>query len=332
MTRLILGGDVQLGRLQREVIERHGAEYPLAPVASLMRDADLALVNLECAITDSETLWHGAPKAFYFGAPPAAARTLAHAGVDLVSLANNHLLDSDLQGLRDTLRHLDDAGIAHAGAGETLAQARAPAVAERAGRRFGLVAWCDHQADFAATESRPGIAYVDLQDYSASLACWRQDMASLRARGVAWPMLSLHWGPNWADHPAQHFRALAHAAVDLGFRLVFGHSAHNFMGVELYHGGTIVYGAGDLVDDYAVDPYYRNDRTLLIEIDLDDGQVSSLRVHPAEIVEFQTRPARGAAFEFVAREFTRRCAALGTSVHRDGDRLSISAATESAAR
>lgn len=64
--RLVAGGDVMLGRGVGQAILRYGPHYPLAPVAGLMRGADLALVNLECALTASTVRWQGAPKAFYF--------------------------------------------------------------------------------------------------------------------------------------------------------------------------------------------------------------------------------------------------------------------------
>lgn len=115
--RLILGGDVMLGRIIKKAILRFGHDYPLGQTASLLRDADLTIVNLECAITARHEHWPGARKAFYFGAPLQAVDTLDDAGIDLVSLANNHVLDFSIKGLMDTLRHLRKHGICHAGAG-----------------------------------------------------------------------------------------------------------------------------------------------------------------------------------------------------------------------
>jgi poly-gamma-glutamate synthesis protein (capsule biosynthesis protein) len=301
-----------------EIIAARGAAYPLAPVAELMRSADLTLVNLECAITASSGLWPGAPKAFYFGAPPAAAQTLTHAGVDLVSLANNHTLDFDVQGLRDTLWHLAQAGIASAGAGETLEAARAPALVERGGRRFALAAYCDHQEDFAAGPTTPGIAWLDLDDEAAAVREFDAAMGRIRCAGGAdWPMLSLHWGPNFLLAPAARFVRLAHAAIEAGFAMVFGHSAHNFQGVELHRGRPIVYAAGDLVDDYAVHDRFRNDRSLLFELQIEGTTLRRMRLHPVVIDDFQARPAAGADFEWIVRRLTDQCAALGTRLQRD---------------
>src|SRR5512145_378002 len=267
--RLMVGGDVMLGRMVAEIIATRGAAYPIAPVAELMRGADLTLVNLECAITASSGLWPGVPKAFYFGAPPTAAQTLTHAGVDLVSLANNHTLDFDVQGLRDTLRHLAQADIACAGAGENREAAHAPALVERGGLRFALVAYCDHQEDFAAGNNTPGIAWLDLNEEAAAVREFGAAMGRIRSAGGAdWPILSLHWGPNFRLAPEARFVRLAHAAVEAGFAMVFGHSAHNFQGVELHRGRPILYSAGDLVDDYAVDDWFRNDRSLLFELEI----------------------------------------------------------------
>ena len=135
--RLALAGDAMLGRLVGAHIRRQGPDYPLGAIATLMRRADLALVNLECALTDCPRRWSGAPKAFYFGAPPDAALSLAGAGVGIASLANNHILDFELRGLTDTLAALERQGIGHAGAGPCLAAALRPAMAERRGCASG---------------------------------------------------------------------------------------------------------------------------------------------------------------------------------------------------
>ena len=316
--RLMAGGDVMLGRLVAQIIAARGPAYPLAPVAELMRGADLTVVNLECAITASTGRWPGAPKAFYFGAPPAAAQTLAHAGIGLVSLANNHTLDFDVQGLRDTLRHLAQADIACAGAGENREAARAPALVERGGLRFALVAYCDHQEDFAAGNNTPGSAWLDLNEEAAAVREFGAAMGRIRSAGGAdWPILSLHWGPNFRLAPAAPFVRLAHAAVDVGFATVFGHSAHNFQGVELHRGRPILYSAGDLVDDYAVDDWFRNDRSLLFELEIAGTALQRMRLHPVVIDDFQARPAAGADFEWIVRRLTGQCEGLGTRLQRN---------------
>lgn len=312
MLRLLLGGDLMLGRLVARAIERYGSGYPLGPIAGLMRGADLAIVNLECAITAGMAQWGSVPKAFYFGAPPQAALTLAGAGIDIASLANNHSLDFGVEGLHDTIAALDRQGIAHAGAGADLSTALAPALADCGGLRFGMAAFCDHQRDFAAGPGQAGIAWLDLTDETKALEALDRALAPLRAARVDWPILSLHWGPNMCWRPSAAFRRLALAAVNMGWKIVFGHGAHVFQGIEVRDGCPILYAAGDLVDDYYVDPAFRNDHQLLFELELDGASLRRILLHPVFIARCRTSPADPAQAAWIGGQMGALCRELGT--------------------
>ena len=321
--RLVFGGDVMLGRHVRDVMLRDGIHAPLEAVSPLLRAADAAIVNLECALTDSPEHWHGVPKAFYFAAPPAAGQALADAGIRMVSLANNHSLDYDVQGLADTLRTLDAHGIAHTGAGPDLAWALSPAVVACGGVLVGMAAFCDHQADFAATDDHPGIAWLGLHDEAAATDAFARALAPLRAAGVRWPVLSLHWGPNRVTAPAPHLRRLAHAAIDVGWKIVYGHSAHIFHGIELYRGWPILYATGDLVDDYAVDADLRNDHQLLFEVHLGEDALRRIVLHPVFIRHGRVLPADHTQRTWIYTRMQALCRDLGTAARLDGDLLVI---------
>jgi poly-gamma-glutamate capsule biosynthesis protein CapA/YwtB (metallophosphatase superfamily) len=319
----MLGGEVMLGRLVGRQIGQHGPDYPLGGIAGLMRRADLVIVNLECAITSFAHHWKGAPKTFYFGAPPEAVQSLLDAGVDGVSLANNHILDFNVAGLSDTLRALRQHGIGSAGAGNNAGEARAPVFFERNGIRFGMVAFCDHQPDFAAGQDKPGIAYLDFADEAQTMEQFRHGLQQIQNGSADWPILSLHWGSNWVRRPSQHFVNLAHAAIDMGYRILFGHSAHVFQGVEIYRECPIVYAAGDLVDDYRVDPDLRNDHQLLFELELTRSALQRIMLHPVFIEDCRVRPAEGEQFEYIASRAIELCAEMGTRLERTDGRLWI---------
>jgi poly-gamma-glutamate synthesis protein (capsule biosynthesis protein) len=319
--RLVLGGDVMLGRLVKEAILARGPTYPLGLVARFMRAADLTIVNLECAITNRAAVWEGAPKAFYFGASVSAAESLADAGVDLVSLANNHSLDFGRPGLLDTLDVLRERGVAAAGAGRTLDEALAPAVVERRGVRFGMAAFCDHQEDCAAQGDVPGIAFLDLCDEHSAVKRFQESLDRMRELGVDWPILSLHWGPNMVWRPSPRFVRLARAAIDMGYAALFGHSAHVFHGIELYKGRPIFYSTGDLVDDYAVDSEFRNDEQLLSAVSLGRLVVREIAAYPVIIDACRTEFATGPRFERIAERAERLSGEMGTSFTREGNRL-----------
>lgn len=313
-----------LGRLVREAILRFGPGYPLAPIAGLLRRADLAIVNLECAMTSSAHLWPGAPKAFYFGAPPQAVQTLSGAGIDMVSLANNHTLDYGVGGLLDTLQLLRLHGIRYAGAGADSDEAFSPAMMDdRHGVRFGMAAFCDHQADFSAQADRPGMAYLDLGDEPAALGTLRRALEPLQRAAVDWPILSLHWGPNMVFRPSMTFRRLAHAAIGMGWKILFGHSAHVFQGIEIHRGCPIVYAAGDLVDDYYVDPDFRNDHQLLFEMELTRSALRRIDLHPVFIEDCQTRLATGKQASHIATWMKTLCSEMGTQVQHEGGKIWI---------
>lgn len=320
---LMLGGDVMLGRNVGEAILRHGADYPLGQIGDLLRQADLAIVNLECAITPSTRIWAGERKAFYFGAPELAAQSLADAGIDLVSLANNHALDFDEQGLFDTLRLLRLHHVRHVGAGANIDEAWAPVIMECRGIKFGMAAFCDHQADFAARKHPPGIAYLGLHDEQATMSAFHQALAALRQASVDWPILSLHWGPNMIRRPSEKFRRLAHSAIDMGWKILFGHSAHVYQGLEIHRGCPIVYAAGDLVDDYYVDQDFKNDHQLLFEMELTHNALRRISLYPVFIEKCQVRCAAGKQFDAIAETMASLCDELGTHVHRQGEKIWI---------
>ena len=323
--RIMFGGDVMLGRNVKEYIQRCSPYYPLGKIANLMQQADLTIVNLECAITDANKIWQGSPKAFYFGAPQQAIHSLIDAGVDMVNLANNHTLDFRAKGLLETLQHLHEHDIRFTGAGVDIEEALAPAIIIHKGIRFGMAGFCDHQADFAAETCTPGTAYVDLDEEEQALTYFKEALNRMQLAQVDWPILSLHWGPNMANRPSEKFKRLAHAIIDMGWKILFGHSAHVFQGIEIYKGCPIIYAAGDLVDDYYVDPAFNNDHQLLFEMELSRFSLHRIRLHPVFIEACHTQLATGKQFELIVNTMTTLCSEMGTLVKREADKVWIDA-------
>src|ERR687893_1401826 len=154
---LSLTGDVMLGRGVNEALRAAPPEEPWGDVLPLLLSADLRIVNLECAITEHKRPWSRTPKVFHFRADPLAVEVLRAARVDACSLANNHTLDFEEEGLLDTLAHLETAGIRYAGAGRDGEEAARPALLEG---RVALVAFTDNEPPFAARPDKPGTNYL----------------------------------------------------------------------------------------------------------------------------------------------------------------------------
>lgn len=310
--RLLLGGDVMLGRGVAQVLETQGPDYPFEALSTLRGNADLFFVNLECALSARQQRFAGAPKAFYFRAAPEAARALVAARVDLVTLANNHVLDADVAGLTDTLAILAEHDIANAGAGSDLAAASEVRAVSCGGWRLGVLAACDHQADFAAANDRPGIHYLGLEAPAAR----RLLVERVRAEAPRFDHLvvSLHWLPNWVPSIPPACRKLAAELIDAGARVLWGHSPHHILGTQWWPTGVALYSTGDLIDDYALDLHFRNDRQLLYLLELGEGRVERVRGYPLRLRFGRAEPADGDARKWIEAWLRDACREVGSDV------------------
>ena len=288
--RLLFVGDVMLGRLVNEVLKQKPPAYPWGDTLSLFHAADVRICNLECVISDRGTPWSATPKVFHFRSDAKNIETLTVAHIDAVSLANNHSLDFDYQGLFHTMRNLAAAGIQYAGAGTTLAQAYAPALWETKSKKLGLIAFTDNEPDWEATEKHPGIWYVPI-DLKEKRAHHLLERVSQTKEQVDFLIVSAHWGPNWGYAPPAEHLPFAHALIDAGADVLFGHSGHVVRGIEIYKGKPIMYCTGNFIDDYAVDERERNNRSFIFVLET-DGQVTvRLLLYPTVIEAFQARRA-----------------------------------------
>lgn len=310
--RLLLGGDVMLGRLVTRVLASEGMAYPFAALAPLIAQADLFVVNLECAMSAVPRQFAGAAKAFYFRAEPDAVQVLTSARIGLVSLANNHVLDAGEQGLDDTLEVLARHGIASVGAGTGVKAAAAAGEVDVRGQRVGVLAVCDHQADFAATDQRRGIHYLDLGDEQVRLGL--VERVRTEAPRFDHLVVSMHWLPNWVPAIPVQYRELADALVHAGARVVWGHSPHHILGTQCWPGGVALYSTGDLIDDYAIDPAYRNDRQVLYLLELARGGIRRVQAHPISLGIGCAAPAEGDARRWIEARLGEACAAVGSEV------------------
>jgi poly-gamma-glutamate synthesis protein (capsule biosynthesis protein) len=312
---MALAGDTMLGRGVGAQIEASGPHGLFSGgVRDAFAEADLALLNLECCVSERGRPWDAPGKPFHFRAPPAAVDALAELGVDCVTLANNHALDYGTDALADTLDLLGQAGIKTVGAGEDLAAARAPAVLEAQGKRVAVVGVTDHPADFAAGPDRPGVSFADLrQGVPDDL---KRRIRELReAGGIV--LVMPHWGPNMTAEPLPYVRRAARGLVDAGASLVAGSSAHVFHGVA----PPVVFDMGDFIDDYIVDPMLRNDLGLLFLVTLDEGGPSRVEAVPLRLGFARTECAEGADHAWITERFTAACRAFGTRVEVRGGRL-----------
>lgn len=237
---LVAVGDIMLSRAVATRMRWHGDDYPFASTSDFVRSADIAFGNLETAITEGPEVL---PFEMSFRADPESAKALRDAGFDIVSLANNHTPNFDEKGLWDTIFHLNEAGVVHAGAGLE-AQANQAAFMEANGIRFAFLAYNDDDvvpASYEARETRLGTAFMHTERMIAAVS---------EARNAAdIVIVSMHAGDEYVSFPNDSQIAFAHAAIDAGAELVLGHHPHVVQTMEVYKGKYIFYSLGNFIFD-----------------------------------------------------------------------------------
>ena len=320
--KIALTGDVMLGRLvDQYVIHNHSVrpEALWSDLLPILLDADCRLINLECVISSRGEEWHPTTKAFHFRARPRAIEFLQAAKIDGVALANNHVLDYGPDALLDCLALLDQAGIKRTGAGATLEETLIPALLALPEGRVALVALTDNEPEWEATAKKPGVNYVAYDDqgliepYRSRMA---QTLSSAKEQAEI-VIVSAHVGPNWGE-PSRSIQTLAHELIDMGANLYWGQSNHTPQGIQCYKGSGILYSTGDFVDDYWIDQDERNDLTFLFLLEVQDGRIVRIRLHPACIEDLGVRTAKEEERRFLERTMQAKCKAFGTSISFEG--------------
>ncbi|MFF8728463.1 CapA family protein [Streptomyces sp. NPDC015171] len=278
------------------------------------------VLNLETAVTDHGDFAPG--KGVHYRMHPANLPALAAARPDVCVLANNHVLDFGPAGLTETLDCLAAAGLRTAGAGPDEAAAWRPAaVPLPAGGRVLVLAFGMPSSgiphSWAAGAGRPGVALV-----AAPTAAAAEDFAG-RLRRAAHPgdivVASVHWGPNWGYAIPRDEVRFAHALVDAGADVVHGHSSHHPRPPEVYRDRLVLYGCGDLVDDYeGIGGYerYRDDLRLLylVSVEPGSGRLTGLRMVPLQARRMRLEHAS-------ARDAAWLCAVLDAQARGRGTRV-----------
>ena len=311
----ILGfvGDLMLGRGVSAALPSSAPDSFWGDVLPILHSADAVLGNLECPITIQQTEWKRCWKAFRFRADPHAVDVLRTGNIRFVTLANNHILDFETNGLLDTLQHLQGAGIAHAGAGRDSLEALRPAVFEVNGLRIGVIAMTDNMREFAARPDSAGTNFMRIRCDHMTLGLIASELAALRKDGVQIVVLSAHWGCNLRPWPSYRFQAFARAVVDLGVDVFHGHSAHLLHGIERRGNGIILYDTGDFLDDYWVFPFVRTDRSCLFLIDIVGGRVDRIRLVPVMLFPGRVQLARGRHAQIIAARMLRSSLAFAAA-------------------
>jgi poly-gamma-glutamate synthesis protein (capsule biosynthesis protein) len=248
---------------------------------------------------------------------------LTAARIAAVSLANNHVLDWGPAGLAETIETLERAGIKHSGAGKDTAEAAAPAVMDLGPKGRVLLFSLAHGSSgvpsaWAAGQDKAGVAL--LPDLSgAAVRRIREQVRRMKRPGDV-VVLSVHWGSNWGYGVSEEQVRFSRRLIDeAGVDVIHGHSSHHPRPIEVYRRKLILYGCGDLLNDYegiTGHESYRPDLALLYHARIDPaaGALVGLEMTPLRVKRFRLNRASRSDAEWLAEMLSREGKAFGAGI------------------
>jgi poly-gamma-glutamate synthesis protein (capsule biosynthesis protein) len=276
----------------------------LAPIASVFSRADLAMVNLETAITERGTPVAG--KNFHFRSPAESLTALKAAGVDVINMANNHALDYGPIGMEDTFDAIAASQMPVVGIGHNATEAYRPFRTVIHGQRiaiFGAVDWLEPALipRWSATDRQPGLAFsIDRTRLLAAVAAVRPQVDTLIA--------FLHWGVEETHCASPEQQTLAQALLGAGADMVVGSHAHRVFGAGRIGSALVAYGLGNFV-------YWREDgesgRSGVLLVEATGRQVGAYSWVPARITHGVPVPETSSAAAADIAEWAHRRACSG---------------------
>lgn len=237
--KLTFVGDVLLASKVEDILKQKGFDYPYSNVKDFLSKPDYTIANLETPITTRGTVQ---TKDYVYRSSPSALPALKASGIDLVNLANNHVMDYGTEGLLDTMNALDQEGVKRIGAGKDLEEAYKPVIVEKEGVKIAFFGFSRvvPEASWKAGPGHPGVA----ETYSYKPPVEAIQKAKESADLV---VVVAHWGVERSDHPDKYQTELAHRYIDAGADLVVGGHPHVLQGFEQYKGKWIAYSLGNFI-------------------------------------------------------------------------------------
>ena len=276
---IVAAGDVMLGSWVQNVILENGWDYPFRNIDSILTRADIVFANLEAPFGTKDSA--AFEKTYTFQVAPDLVKVLTAGKINVVSVANNHILDFGVEDLFETMTLLNQNNIQYSGAGKNLPEARQPARMEAKGKKIAVACYSlTFPEEFWATDTTAGTCfpfdtffYDDLRKFKAE-----NDLV----------IVSFHWGGELLQYPKPYQLELAHNAIKVGADLVIGHHPHVVQGIELYRGKMIVYSLGN----YIFGSYSESVKeSMLLKFYFGTNGISACKIYPLNVynkeVEFQ---------------------------------------------
>ncbi len=231
---IIIGGDICPTDITMEKFENGDIEGLFGTATALFERASKTIINLECALTESDTpIRKCGPN---LRAKPIVAKTLKKLGVDICGLSNNHVFDYGMPGFKDTLKALDEEGIAYTGIGENEQDARKPYYFEAEGKKFALVCVAEHEYSYAL-RNKAGVWGFDPFEAMEDISKAKEN--------ADFVIVMYHGGKEQCEYPSPRLRRACQAMARAGADVILCQHSHCIGVYEEYNGTHIMYGQGN---------------------------------------------------------------------------------------
>jgi len=273
-------GDIMLDRGVEYMINKQGKgdfRFPFFKIADELKKADILFGNLEGPISD-RGIKVGSIYSFRF--KPEAIEGLVYAGFDVLSLANNHMLDYQRVALEDTMNILEENNIDYVGAGFDKEEAFSLKIKEIKNAKIGFLAYTNlGPKNWRAGNENSGMAWIDENDISKIA----EDIKKAKEK-VDILVVSLHSGEEYKKKPTPFQVSFAKICIDNGADLVIGHHPHVVQGIEKYKDGWIAYSLGNFVFDQ--DFSEETMKTIILKVLIEDKKIKEVSPEDIEINEY----------------------------------------------
>lgn len=262
--QLLFAGDAMMDWSVKQAIRKNGPDYPFRYVRKEVSAADLAIVNLETAVTKHDV--KDTNQIYNFKSDPISLKGIKNAGFDLVTIANNHVLDYKQQGFMDTLQHLENTGLRYVGGGRNAKEAYAALIFDIKGQKIKILAFSRFipTGDWFAKSNKPGVA--EAYNEESVLPVIQRERV-----GADYLLVYMHWGVEKKHKPEAWQREYAHKIIDAGADAIIGSHVHVLQGFEFYKDRPIAYSIGNfLFPDYVK---AEKADTGLLNVTLESGKV-----------------------------------------------------------
>ena len=287
----------------------------LSPIKTYLEQADYVSVNLETPIMEAAGEL-GASKSILFYSHPETLEALTWAGVDHVSLGNNHSTDYLDFGVEQTLAYLRQSSLDYAGAGMTEAEALQASTAEVMGVKLNILGY----VGWSGTGERSQVAEGD-HKAGAALGSMENILSSVSAQPEsATTLVEYHGSAEYSEGPTEQTQERLRAAIDAGADAAIAHHPHVLHGFELYQDKLIAYSLGNFLFDQFI---YETQRSAMLYMWMDEDKFHTAEVVPLYINNYRPTPATGSVREYSLRRLAFQSASDDITLGYSGGHMTI---------